>query len=38
MAERAGVPEAAGFGVLDDELELHPEIAAPATAAAATIP
>ncbi len=37
MAERAGVAEAAGFGVLD-ELELHPEIAAPATAAAATIP
>ncbi len=38
MAERAGVAEAAGFGGLDDELELHPEIAAPATAAAASIP
>ncbi len=38
MAERTGVAEAAGFGGLDDELELHPEIAAPATAAAATIP
>jgi hypothetical protein len=37
MTECVGVTEAAGFGVLD-ELELHPEIAAPATAAAATIP
>ena len=38
MTECVGVTEAAGFGGLDDELELHPEIAAPATTAAATIP
>jgi hypothetical protein len=37
MAGCVGLTEAAGFGVLD-ELELHPVIAAPATAAAATIP
>ncbi len=38
MTECVGVTEAAGFGGLDDELELHPEIAAPATAATTTIP
>jgi hypothetical protein len=38
MTECVGVTEAAGFGGLDDELELHPEIAAPASAATTTIP
>lgn len=37
MAGCVGLTEAAGFGVLDDELELQPVIAAPATAAAAAI-
>ncbi len=37
MAGCVGLTEAAGVGVLVDELELQPAIAAPATAAAATI-